>query len=71
MNSYNDLYAKIEKLINNKSISSYQINKNTGISYGNINAMRRVQRSIDNLTLKNSLLVSNWSQLDAKKYSNP
>lgn len=63
MNSYNDLYAKIEKLINNKSISSYQINKNTGISYGNINAMRRVQRSIDNLTLKNSVLVSNWSQL--------
>ncbi len=63
MNSYNDLYAKIEKLINNKSISSYQINKNTGISYGNINAMRRGQRSIDNLTLKNSVLVSNWSQL--------
>ncbi|MDU9267847.1 hypothetical protein PQ751_01675 [Staphylococcus coagulans] len=63
MNSYNDLYAKIEKLINNKSISSYQINKNTGISYGNINAMRRGQRSIDNLTLKNSVLASNWSQL--------
>ncbi len=63
MNSYNDLYAKIEKLINNKSISSYQINKNTGIIYGNINAMRRGQRSIDNLTLKNSVLVSNWSQL--------
>ncbi len=63
MNSYNDLYAKIEKLINNKSISSYQINKNTDISYGNINAMRRGQRSIDNLTLKNSVLFSNWSQL--------
>ena len=54
MNSYKELYDSIEKLINNKHISSYQINKDTGVSYGNINAMRRGERRIDNLTLKNA-----------------
>lgn len=54
MNSYKGLYDSIEKLINNKDISSYQINKDTGVSYGNINAMRRGERKIDNLTLRNA-----------------
>ena len=52
MNAYNELYKAIEKLIKNTDISSYQINKDTGVSYGNINAMRRGERSIENLTLK-------------------
>ena len=52
MNAYNELYKVIEKLIKNTDISSYQINKDTGVSYGNINAMRRGERSIENLTLK-------------------
>ncbi|WP_083318837.1 hypothetical protein [Staphylococcus sp. HMSC062A05] len=54
MNAYNELYETIEKLIKNTDISSYQINKDTGVSYGNINAMRRGERSIENLTLKNA-----------------
>lgn len=54
MNAYNDLYEAIEELIKNTDISSYQINKDTGVSYGNINAMRRGERSIENLTLKNA-----------------
>ena len=54
MNAYNELYKAIEKLIKNTDISSYQINKDTGVSYGNINAMRRGERSIENLTLKNA-----------------
>ncbi|MCS4486773.1 hypothetical protein [Staphylococcus americanisciuri] len=54
MNSYNELYNAIKKLIDSKEISSYQINKDTGVSYGNINAMRRGERSIENLTLKNA-----------------
>ncbi|EGQ1664528.1 hypothetical protein [Staphylococcus pseudintermedius] len=62
MNSYKDLYKTIEKLINNRSISSYQINKDTGVSYGNINAMRRGERSIDNLTLKNAEKLYNYQK---------
>lgn len=54
MNAYNELYKAIEKLIKNTDISSYQINKDTGVSYGNINAMRRGERSIEKLTLKNA-----------------
>ena len=54
MNAYNELYETIEKLIKDTDISSYQINKDTGVSYGNINAMRRGERSIENLTLKNA-----------------
>ena len=45
MNAYNELYKAIEKLIKNTDISSYQINKDTGVSYGNINAMREVLKT--------------------------
>ncbi|MDT3896536.1 hypothetical protein RPM52_04275, partial [Staphylococcus aureus] len=38
MNCYDEIFNTIKKLIENKEISSYQINKDTGISYGNINA---------------------------------
>ncbi|MDE9798380.1 hypothetical protein [Staphylococcus delphini] len=62
MNSYKDLHETIEKLINNRSISSYQVNKDTGVSYGNINAMRRGERSIDNLTLKNAEKLYNYQK---------
>ncbi|HEG9640523.1 TPA: hypothetical protein SGD24_000291 [Staphylococcus aureus] len=37
MNCYDEIYNTIKKLIENKEITSYQINKDTGISYGNIN----------------------------------
>ncbi|PCF46156.1 helix-turn-helix domain-containing protein [Staphylococcus delphini] len=62
MNSYKDLYKTIEKLINNRNISSYQVNKDTGVSYGNINAMRRGERAIDNLTLKNAEKLYNYQK---------
>ena len=39
MNCYDEIFNTIKELIENKEISSYQINKDTGISYGNINAM--------------------------------
>ncbi|MCG1192012.1 hypothetical protein ACFDA3_04910 [Staphylococcus epidermidis] len=54
MNAYDELYKAIDVLIKNTDISSYQINKDTGVSYGNINAMRRGERSIEKLTLKNA-----------------
>jgi hypothetical protein len=56
------LYKTIEKLIKNADISSYQINKDTGVSYGNINAMRRGERSIENLTLKNAEKLYNYQK---------
>lgn len=62
MNAYNELYKTIEKLIKNTDISSYQINKDTGVSYGNINAMRRGERLIENLTLKNAEKLYNYQK---------
>ncbi|MCI2869442.1 hypothetical protein FH115_07055 [Staphylococcus hominis] len=62
MNAYNELYKTIEKLIKNTDVSSYQINKDTGVSYGNINAMRRGERSIENLTLKNAEKLYNYQK---------
>ena len=55
-----------KELIENKEISSYQINKDTGISYGNINAMRRGERRIENLSLKNAKILYEY----AKRYCN-
>ena len=52
MNCYDEIFNTIKKLIENKEISSYQINKDTGISYGNINAMRRGERRIEKFKLK-------------------
>ncbi|MDQ7108005.1 hypothetical protein RBI03_06810, partial [Staphylococcus aureus] len=33
MNCYDEIFNTIKELIENKEISSYQINKDTGISY--------------------------------------
>ncbi|WRM94993.1 hypothetical protein UM772_03600 [Staphylococcus aureus] len=66
MNCYDEIYNTIKKLIENKEISSYQINKDTGISYGNINAMRRGERRIENLSLKNAKILYEY----AKRYYN-
>ncbi|HFG2386089.1 TPA: hypothetical protein ACGGAS_002559, partial [Staphylococcus aureus] len=51
-----------KELIENKEISSYQINKDTGISYGNINAMRRRERRIENLSLKNAKILYEYAK---------
>ncbi|HDA9424829.1 TPA: hypothetical protein O5443_001509 [Staphylococcus aureus] len=66
MNCYDEIFNTIKELIENKEISSYQINKDTGISYGNINAMRRRERRIENLSLKNAKILYEY----AKKYCN-
>ncbi|HCZ2808807.1 TPA: hypothetical protein O2Y13_000637 [Staphylococcus aureus] len=66
MNCYDEIFNTIKELIENKEISSYQINKDTGISYGNINAMRRGERRIENLSLKNAKILYEY----AKRYYN-
>ncbi|HDG9540799.1 TPA: hypothetical protein PBX52_001354 [Staphylococcus aureus] len=60
MNCYDEIYNTIKKLIENKEITSYQINKDTGISYGNINAMRRGERRIENL--KNAKILYEYAK---------
>ena len=62
MNCYDEIFNTIKELIENKEISSYQINKDTGISYGNINAMRRGERRIENLSLKNSKILYEYAK---------
>ena len=62
MNCYDEIFNTIKELIENKEISSYQINKDTGISYGNINAMRRGERRIENLSLKNAKILYEYSK---------
>ncbi|MFZ8196521.1 hypothetical protein ACO1I1_05255, partial [Staphylococcus aureus] len=34
MNQFKEIYNTIEKLLNDKSISNYRINQDTGVSYG-------------------------------------
>ncbi len=53
MKTYDELYKAIKELIKNTDISSYQIIKDTGVSYLKLNVMRRGERGIENLTLKN------------------
>lgn len=66
MNSYDELFNTIKELIEAKEISSYQINKDTGVSYGNIDAMRRGERDINNLTLKNAEKLYNYAKTHLK-----
>lgn len=54
MKTYDELYKAIEELIKNIDISSYQIIKDTGVSYRKLNVMHRGERGIENLTLKNA-----------------
>ncbi|MDU0996620.1 MAG: hypothetical protein E7A66_09380 [Staphylococcus lugdunensis] len=68
MNSYNELFQTIEKLINNKNISGYHIKKDAGVSYGNIDEIRRGERAIENLTLETAEKLYNYQkQLESKE----
>ncbi|WP_422404244.1 hypothetical protein [Mammaliicoccus sp. JADD-157] len=44
-----------------KEISSYKINKNTGISYSAIDALRRGERQVKNLTLKTAFKLYEYA----------
>lgn len=45
MNQFKEIYNTIEKLLNDKSISNYRINQDTGVSYGGISELRREKKS--------------------------
>ncbi|BBN40324.1 hypothetical protein KUH180129_0759 [Staphylococcus aureus] len=44
MNQFKEIYNTIEKLLNDKSISNYRINQDTGVSYGGISELRRREK---------------------------
>ncbi|MDK7927915.1 MAG: hypothetical protein QP798_11640 [Staphylococcus simulans] len=47
-------------------ISSYRINKDNGVSYGNINDIRRGERKVENLTLKNAGKLYKYTKIHLK-----
>lgn len=49
----------IKKLLDSE-ISSYQLNKDLGISTNTINSIRRGERKIENLTLETGLKLSEY-----------
>ncbi|MBE7583065.1 hypothetical protein H9M92_08185 [Staphylococcus aureus] len=51
MNCYDEIFNTIKELIENKEISSYQIN-----------AMRRRERRIENLSLKNAKILYEYAK---------
>ncbi|WP_076687898.1 hypothetical protein, partial [Staphylococcus argenteus] len=46
MNQFKEIYNTIEKLLNDKSISNYRINQDTGVSYGGISELRSGKRKV-------------------------
>lgn len=52
MNSFEDVYTTIEKLLNDKNISNYKIKQDTGVSYGAISELRNGKRKLKNITLE-------------------
>nr|WP_016998741.1 hypothetical protein [Mammaliicoccus sp. G-M31] len=45
-----------------KEISSYKINKETGISYSAIDALRRGERQVKNLTLETAFKLYEYAK---------
>ncbi|HGO1460022.1 helix-turn-helix domain-containing protein [Staphylococcus aureus] len=62
MNQFKEIYNTIEKLLNDKSISNYRINQDTGISYGGISELRSGKRKVNNLTLETAEKLYNYQK---------
>ncbi|HFG8823553.1 helix-turn-helix domain-containing protein [Staphylococcus argenteus] len=60
MNQFKEIYNTIEKLLNDKSISNYRINQDTGVSYGGISDLRSGKRKMKNLTLETAEKFYNY-----------
>lgn len=54
MNQFKEIYNTIEKLLNDKSISNYRINQDTGVSYGGISELRSGKRKVKKFNFRNS-----------------
>ena len=53
MNNLSEIKTQYKKLLDDKSISNYRIQKDTGVSYGNISELRN-KKTIEELNLGNS-----------------
>lgn len=62
MNQFKEIYNTIEKLLNDKSISNYRINQDTGVSYGGISELRSGKRKVNNLTLETAEKLYNYQK---------
>ncbi len=62
MNQFKEIYNTIEKLLNDKSISNYRINQDTGVSYGGINELGSGKRKVNNLTLETAEKLYNYQK---------
>lgn len=62
MNQFKEIYNTIEKLLNDKSISNYRINQDTGVSYGGISELRSGKRKVKNLTLETAEKLYNYQK---------
>lgn len=62
MNQFKEIYNTIEKLLNDKTISNYRINQDTGVSYGGISELRSGKRKVNNLTLETSEKLYNYQK---------
>lgn len=62
MNQFKEIYNTIEKLLNDKSISNYRINQDTGVSYGDISELRSGKRKVKNLTLETAEKLYNYQK---------
>jgi hypothetical protein len=67
MNSYEDVYAIIEKLLNNKDISNYRIKLYTGVSYGAISELRNGKRQLKNITLETAGKLYEYAKIHLNK----
>lgn len=62
MYQFKEIYNTIEKLLNDKSISNYRINQDTGVSYGGISELRSGKRKVKNLTLETAEKLYNYQK---------
>lgn len=65
--AHKELYDTIHVLIMDKEISSYKINKETGISYSAIDALRRGERQVKNLTLETAFKLYEYAKSEEGK----
>lgn len=62
MNNLSEIKNTIQKLLDDKSISNYRIQKDTGVSYGNISELRNKKRQLKNLTLETVEKLYNYQK---------
>lgn len=62
MNNLSEIKNTIQKLLDDKSISNYRIQKDTGVSYGNISELRNKKRQMKNLTLETVEKLYNYQK---------